>query len=103
MLQCLSDISQKHFYGITVLTDVLRGSESKRIKSDKLYLVSGYGKFAHLNRERVVAMIEWLIKQKYILQTKGPYPVLHPTYEGTHYNESISVEKVMDLSKYLDE
>lgn len=103
VLQCLSDISQKHYYGVTVLTDVLRGSENKRIKSDRLDLISGYGKLAHLKRERVVALIEWLIEHKYILQTKGPYPVLHPTYEGTHYSESITAGKVRSLSKNLDD
>ena len=103
VLQCLSDISQRHYYGVTVLTDVLRGSENKRIKSDKLDLVSEYGKLEHIKRERVVAIIEWLIEQKYILQTKGPYPVLHPTYEGTHYSESITSGKVRNLIKVLDE
>lgn len=103
VLQCLSDISQKHYYGVTILTDVLRGSENKRIKSDKLDLISGYGKLAHLKRERVIAIIEWLIDRKYILQTKGPYPVLHPTYEGTHYSESITAGKVRSLSKNLDD
>ena len=81
----------------------MRGSENKRIKSDKLDLISGYGKLAHLKRERVIAIIEWLIDRKYILQTKGPYPVLHPTYEGTHYSESITAGKVRSLSKNLDD
>lgn len=103
ILQCLSDISQKHYYGVTVLVDVLCGSENKRIKSDKLNLIEGYGKLAHLKRERVIALIEWLIKQNYILQTKGPYPVLHPTYEGTHYSESITTGKVKNLSKFLED
>jgi DNA helicase-4 len=84
------------------LTDVLRGSDNKRIKADKLDLVKGYGQLAHLRREQVAALIEWLIGQHYILQTKGSYPVLHPTYEGIHYSESITAGKIRNLSEILN-
>lgn len=102
VLQCLSDISRRHYYGVTILTDVLRGSDNKRIKADKLDLVKGYGQLAHLRREQVAALIEWLIREHYILQTKGLYPVLHPTYEGIHYSESITAGKIRNLSEILN-
>ncbi|MBR6934082.1 MAG: UvrD-helicase domain-containing protein [Clostridia bacterium] len=102
VLQCLLDISRRRYYGVTILTDVLRGSENKRIKADKLDLVKGYGQLAHLRREQVAALIEWLIGQHYILQTKGSYPVLHPTYEGIHYSESITAGKIRNLSEILN-
>lgn len=102
ILECLSEISRKHYYGIAILIDVLRGSENKKTIVDKLNAVSGYGSLAHLKREDVVALIEWMIKQKYIHQTKGPYPVLHPTYEGEHYSETISVGKIQAISKLIE-
>lgn len=102
VLQCLLDISRRRYYGVTILTDVLRGSDNKRIKADKLDLVKGYGQLAHLRREQVAALIEWLIGQHYILQTKGSYPVLHPTYEGIHYSESITAGKIRNLSEILN-
>ena len=103
ILQCLADISEKHFYGVTILTDVLHGSQNKKIKEKKLDSTSKYGSLAKLRREEIVIMIEWLIKKKYIHQTKGEYPVLHLTYDGLHYSETISENKVRYLIKKLDD
>jgi len=37
------------------------------------------------------------------LKTKGRYPVLHSTYEGLHYSEIITQNKLKKLKKYLEE
>ncbi len=54
-----------------------------------------------ISREDIVAIIEWLIENHFILQTKGAYPVLHPTYDGIHYTETIAQKKLEMLSKFL--
>ena len=38
----------------------------------------------------------------YILKTKGKYPVLHSTYEGLHYSESITEGKLKKLKIQLE-
>ena len=50
----------------------------------------------------IILLIEWLIENKMILQTKGQYPVLHPTYEGNHYKEVITKDMLKSLIKKLD-
>ena len=89
ILQCLSNVSAKRYYGISVLADILRGANSQRIKTAGLDLIPEYGALKHVRREVVVNIIDWLIEQKFILKTKGAYPVLHPTYNGMHYAETI--------------
>ena len=101
ILQCLSHISEKKYYGITVLVDVLRGCQSKKIKDAHLDEISEYAVLRVVSREDVTLMVEWLIENHYILQTKGPYPVLHPTYQGMHYDETITPNKLKNLLKYL--
>ena len=101
-LQCLSHISEKHFYGVTVLIDVLRGSQSKRITEAKLNEVAEYGKLGAVNREDLNVIVDWLIENHFILQTKGMYPVLHPTYEGTHYSETITDKMLVKLRNKLE-
>lgn len=103
ILQCLSNVSAKRYYGISVLTDILRGANSKRIKSAKLDCIPEYGALKHIRREVVVNTIEWLIVQKFILKTKGTYPVLHPTYDGLHYAETMTNAKLKKLQAYLME
>lgn len=98
ILNCLEHISEKHYYGVTMLTDVLRGANSKKIISSGFNSVAEYGKLKNISREDLIAIIEWLIENHFILKTKHPtYPVLHPTYDGTHYNETMTTVKIKKL------
>jgi DNA helicase-4 len=101
VLQCLTHISTKRFYGITILTDVLRGVQNERIADAKLDMLPEYGKLKLIKREDIVAIIEWLIENHFILQTKGQYPVLHPTYEGMHYDEKVTERSLKKLQGIL--
>lgn len=101
VLQCLINVSSNKYYGITILVDVLRGSKSKKITESKLDSISEYGALQGISREELTAIVEWLIENHFILKTKGKYPVLHPTYEGMHYDESITSNELKKLSEYL--
>ena len=101
VLQCLSHISDKKYYGVSVLVDVLRGSQSKKIMDAGLNRITEYASLKEIDRESLVAIIEWAIDNHLILKTKGMYPVLHPTYEGLHYNETITANKLKKLLDYL--
>lgn len=101
ILDTLSELSEKKFYGVTMLVDVLRGSQNKKIHSDGLDQIDGYGKLSEISRADVEFIVEWLIENGYILKTKGMYPVLHPTYNGEHYNEVITRQKLLALKKKL--
>lgn len=99
ILSCLVNISHIHFFGITTLTDVLRGSDSSKISSRGLQNVAEYGAFKSLlTREEIIFIIEWLIKNHYILQTNNSkYPVLHITNDGINYDNCISKMSLVKL------
>lgn len=101
IIQCLSNISARRYYGITVLVDVLRGANSKRIQEAQLDSIPEYGALKHVRRETLTYIVDWLIDQNFILKTKGMYPVLHPTYNGQHYAETMTNAKLKKLSVYL--
>lgn len=42
ILQCLSHMSEKHYYGVTRLVDILRGAINKRIFSSGLNQIAVY-------------------------------------------------------------
>ena len=86
-----------------MLIDVLQGERTKRLLDAKLNTISQFGSLASLSKEELYAMISWLIKNNYILKTKGQYPVLHPTYNGMHYAETMSEKQLKQLKKYLEE
>lgn len=103
VLQCLSHISEKRYYGITILADVLRGANSKRIADADLDKLPEYGRLKKIHRDDVILVIEWLIENHFILKTKHPtYPVLHPTYEGMHYEETITANKLKKLYERIN-
>ena len=102
ILKTLSDVSEKKFYGTTMLVDILRGSKSKKIQSAGLDMLDGYGKLSGVKREDVEFLVEWLIENGFILKTKGMYPVLHPTYNGNHYSEIITRQKLQALKKKME-
>lgn len=90
VLRALQDVSKVRYYGVTMLTDILRGANSKRILDNGLEMVPEYGMLKEIPRETIQNIIEWLINEHYILKTKEKYPVLHSTYEGLHYSESLT-------------
>ena len=100
-LKCLSQISKKKYYGVSILVDCLRGAKSKKIYDAGLDQVSTYGELMFLPREYVTLIVEWLIQEEYILQTKSYYPVLHPTIKGIQYHKNVDVNTLMRLKQYL--
>ena len=102
ILQTLSDISAKKYYSKNVLVDVLRGSKNHKTIVSELVNANGFGKLLKVSREDLEYIIEWLIKNHFILETKGSYPVLHPTFNGQHYGEVISYQKIYALKRELE-
>ena len=103
VLQCLNDVSERKYYSVSMLVDVLRGSESKKLLAGELNRVDGYGKLTSVNREDLTFIIEWLISNGFILQTKGQYPVLHPTNKGLNYNSTMNTRQLQTLKRGLEQ
>ena len=103
VLQALVHISDKHYFGVSTLVRVLRGSRrSERIRKYNLDAVAEYNSMSYLSREEMTAVIYWLIDKKYILQTKGKYPVLHITHMGLTYKEHLTPRNMKSLVDVLD-
>ena len=102
ILQCLSDISVKHYYGSETLIDVLRGDAGVEKKSPDLMFVEGFGKLNEIERNDLHFIIEWLIAKGFIRRTKERNPVLHPTYNGIHYSETMNESLLKELRGQLE-
>lgn len=103
VLRALVHISDRHYFGVSVLVAVLRGSESKQITKHNLKGVAEHGALTSLSREEVTTVIYWLIEKKYILQTSGKYPVLHITNTGLTYKENLTPKNTRSLVNKLNE
>lgn len=103
ILTALQNVSNVRYYGATMLVDVLSGTITKRVFDAKLNAMPEFGKLDTISREELQAIIYWLIEKNYMLKTKGQYPVLHPTYNGMHYDEQMTVNQLKQLKKYLED
>ena len=103
ILRCLSAISQKHFYRGEILADVLTGSVQKKEKAAGLEKAEGFGSLTALDRREILYIIDYLIKKEYIRKTNGLRPVLHPTYKGIHYEETLRRRQVLWLRRNLQQ
>ena len=103
ILKALQNVSKVKYYGVTMLVDVLRGANNKRLIDNSLDQVPEYGLLKKIPRETLENIIDWLLKEHYMLKTKGKYPVLHSTYDGLHYKETLTEAKLEELRNYLEE
>lgn len=102
-INCLGHISENYYFGITILISVLRGGNRKQIVKHKLNEVPEYGIYTDMSRDDMRAVVQWLINNHYMLKTKAKYPVLHPTYNGIHFDDCITKKQIKDLKKYLED
>lgn len=103
VVKALQNVSKVRYYGVTVLAEVLKGIDSRKIVENKLDKLPEFGALQDMPYETIRAMIDWMITEHLILKTKGKYPVLHSTYEGLHYSEMITKGKLHKLKKYLED
>lgn len=102
-ISCLGHISENYYFGITILISVLRGGNRKQIVKHKLNEVPEYGIYAEMSNDDMRAVVQWMINNHYMLKTKAKYPVLHPTYNGNHFDDCITMKQLKDLKKYLED
>lgn len=103
VISCLSHISENYYFGVSVLISVLRCENRKQIVKYNLNEVPEYGMYSNMSRDDVRAIIQWMIDNHYMLKTKAKYPVLHPTYNGNHFEKCITKKQLKNLKKYLED
>lgn len=102
VVKALQNISRVRYYGATVLAEVLKGTDSKKIFDSKLDKLPEFGALRDMPYDTIKAVVDWMIVEHLILKTKGKYPVLHSTHEGLHYSEVVTEGKLKRLKKYLE-
>lgn len=102
VVKALQNISRVRYYGATVLAEVLRGTDSKKIFDSKLDKLPEFGALRDMPYDTIKSVIDWMIVEHLILKTKEKYPVLHSTHEGLHYSEVMTEGKLKGLKKYLE-
>ena len=56
----------------------------------------------HDDSDEVTYMINWLIENHYLRQTKGQYPVLHLTSDTAKFNDKVTLAQLNKLKTTLE-
>jgi len=75
ILSCVKRMGEN--YGIALTAGVLKGSKIKRIRELGFEKLSTYGIMKELSTQHITALINFLISEGYLSQTKDKYPTLH--------------------------
>lgn len=92
LLRCIAETREK--FGISVLTDVVRGSVSKRVREYKLTNASTFGDLRSSRKKEIVELFNYLIHHGYIKRTTGTYPALYLTALGRKLMGNVIVHPI---------
>lgn len=112
VFRAVSELQER--FGSGYVIDVLRGSASIKIQGAHKNLLS-FGAGANMKREEWIEIIQDLVQRRYLIKTKGMYPLLtlgEQAHEALAHNrtvmltrskETLHVEKAIDYEpKFLD-
>ena len=91
ILGCVEECREK--FGMTVIMDTLRGSQSEKIQKYRLQHNSYYGSARDVSAERLKQIMKHLIAEYYLTQTDDMYAVLKLTEHS--YEITVKGEQVM--------
>ena len=100
ILMCLNHISEERFRNKEVFLNVLRGIQQDKPHND-LNSIQDFGILSNISREILSYIVDWLINKNFIRQTKGRYPVLHPSINGLSYSQFIDKKMLAKLNKTI--
>ncbi|MBC2425622.1 RQC domain-containing protein, partial [Clostridium beijerinckii] len=66
----------KERFGVNMVGDVLKGSKNKKVLSAGLNELSTYGIMSEFSQKQIVALINKLIADEYLLTTDDKYPIV---------------------------
>ena len=105
ILNCILHVSEIRYLGIYSIATILKDKHDQQFVKYNLPVIPEYGYYENslLTKNDLMDIIKWLIEEKYLLLTKGKYPVLHITNKGLNYNNEMTYRKLLNFkNKYLN-
>ncbi len=97
IISCVDHVSQKVFFGIKKIADILVGIEPKSAFKIQYSSIPEFGVLEMCKKNNIEILIYTMVSKKLLLRTKEKYPVLHPTAEGADYYKNASSQEIRKL------
>lgn len=89
VIKCVQSCGQR--FGMTVITDTLRGSQSVKLKQNRMAENPSFGQLSNVPVFRIRQVIQFLCQNQYILVTDDKYPVVKLTEKSKEIFEKTPV------------
>lgn len=89
VIKCVKSCGQR--FGMTVITDTLRGSQSVKLKQNRMAENSCFGQLSDVPVFRIRQVIQFLCQNQYILVTDDKYPVVKLTEKSKEIFEKAPI------------
>lgn len=103
IVSCVYRLRQRNqMFGKIMITDILRGSNNKKIKRWGLDTLSTYGIMADTPVRKIRSIIDYLIEDNYLMLTNDKFPVINPTDKSREIvkeREPISMKQAKSSKK----
>ena len=85
-----------------MLNETLHGSTNEKVLKAGHNSIPEYGALSWMPVNATTTAINWLIENHYLHQTKGEYPVLHPTSDTVLFSEKVTKSQLEKLKRVLE-
>lgn len=97
IMSCIKRMKER--FGIGLVTDVLKGSKTSKIKSFKFDELSTYGIMSEYSKETIKELISFLVSENYINCVGDKYPILTLTPEC---NDVLFKDKTIFIKRKIE-
>ncbi|MCI8308886.1 MAG: DNA helicase RecQ [Clostridia bacterium] len=97
ILSCIKRMHER--FGSGLVTDVLKGSKSEKIKSLKFDSLSTYGIMKEYSKDTIRDLIAFLIAENYVKTSGDKYPILKLTEQANNVlfsNQKVTIKKKIE-------
>ena len=97
ILSCIKRMNER--FGMGLVTDVLKGSNSSKIRSLGFDNLSTYGIMKNYSKDTIKNIISFLISEGYIVSTGDKYPILSLSFSANDIlfkNKSVFIKKKIE-------
>lgn len=101
ILASVEAVSKKRFFGITVISDLVRGEETEKIRKYALQRLPQFAALRGMRPGTCYEIIQWMLEEHLLLRTQEQYPVLHPTAEGRRFSQTVTEKQLQKLYRRL--
>lgn len=94
ILKCLHELP--YAYGVSTITEVLKGSDREKIRSSRLNTISSYGALKDLTARRIRLILDFLLIKGYLIRSDDHYQTIRAS---ALFEQAIGIKETIEMKR----